>query len=171
MTPGLEVLGLDVERSVGFVESLGWVMVGFVSEAGVSIWGVGLMVSGAVRRAMWGAETSELLSSLSSSDSRVLIVSFRLLELCKDSPATLLSVASVSVGNVPSSSLLIASRYSLRFRVGILEGAPSFKCRYRSRLWWKNFKNEAGFRVQRPSPSSRVDAALPQHCSLITNCA
>ena len=137
MTPGLEVLGLDVERSVGFVESLGWVMVGFVSEAGVSIWGVGLMVSGAVRRAMWGAGTSELLSSLSSSDSRVLIVSFRLLELCKDSPATLLSVASVSVGNVPSSSLLIASRYSLRFRVGILEGAPStvlFKCRYRSRL-------------------------------------
>ena len=48
MTPGLEVLGLDVERSVRFVESLGWVLVRVVSEAGVSIWEVGLVVSEAV---------------------------------------------------------------------------------------------------------------------------
>ena len=52
MTPGLKVLGLDFERSVGFVKSLGWVLVGLASEAGVSMWGVGLVVSGAVERGM-----------------------------------------------------------------------------------------------------------------------
>ncbi len=107
------------------MESLGWVLVEGDSEAGVSIWGVDLVVSEAVRRAMWDDEASESFSSLSSSDLRVLNVSFRLFELCKDSPAALLSVASVSVRKLPSSSLSIASRYSLRFRVGILEGAPS----------------------------------------------
>ena len=52
MTPGLEVLSLDVERGVGFVESLGWVLVGVVPGAGVCSWGVGLVVSGAIGRGM-----------------------------------------------------------------------------------------------------------------------
>ena len=52
MTPGLDVLGFDFERRVRFGESLGWVLVGGVSEASVSNWGVGLVVSGAVRRGM-----------------------------------------------------------------------------------------------------------------------
>ena len=60
MTPGFEVLGLDVGRSVRFVESLGWALVGVVLEAGMSI-GVDLVVSRAVRRAMWDEETSGLL--------------------------------------------------------------------------------------------------------------
>ena len=124
MTPGFEVLGLDVERSVRFVEGLGWTLVGVVSEAGMSICGVELVVSGAFRRAVREEETSDLFSSLSSSELGVLIVNFLLFELCKDSPATLLSVASVSVRKLPSSSLSMASRYSLRFRVGILDGAP-----------------------------------------------
>ena len=108
-----------------FVESLGWVLVEGESEAGMSIWEVGLVFSGAVRRAMWDDEASESFSSLSSPDLRVLIVNFRLFELCEDNPATLLSVASVSAGKLPSSSLSIASRYSLRFRIGILDGALS----------------------------------------------
>ena len=103
------------------------------------------MVSGAVGRAMWDDETSELFSALSSSDSRVLLVSFRLFELCKDSPTTLLSVASVSVRFVPSSSLSIASRYSLRFRVGISEGAISRVCL--NALWYPLVKRIS--RVQR----------------------
>ena len=123
MTPGFEILGLDVGRSVRFVESLGWALVGVVSEAGISV-GVVLAVSGAVRRAC-DDDTSELLSSLSSSDLRVLIVSFRLFELCKDSPSTLLSVASALVRELPSSSLSMASRYSLCFRVSILGHALS----------------------------------------------
>ena len=52
MTPGLDVLGLDFERRVRFGESLGWVLVGVVSGAGVSSWGVDLVVSGAVGRGM-----------------------------------------------------------------------------------------------------------------------
>ena len=128
MTPGSEVLGLDVGRIARFVESLGWELVGVVSEAGMAICGVDLVVSAVVRRAIWDDETSEVLVSLSLSESRVLIASFRLFELCKDSPATLLSVASVSVRRLPSSSLSMASRYSLRFRVGILQGAPSTVC-------------------------------------------
>ena len=128
MTPGFEALGLDVERSVRFVEGLGWTLVGVVSEAGVSICGVELVVSGAFRRAVRKEETSDLFSSLSSSDLRLLIVNFLLFELCKDSPATLLSVASVSVRKLPSSSLSMASRYSLRFRVGISNIGPSTAC-------------------------------------------
>ena len=125
MTPGFDGLGLDVGRGVRFVERLGWVMGGVVSEAGMSICGVNLVMSGVIRRAMCDDEASELLSSLSSSGLTLLTVSFRLFELCKDSPATLLSVASVSVRRLSSSSLSMASKYSLRFRVSILNGAPS----------------------------------------------
>ena len=81
------------------------------------------------------------------------MVSFRLLELCKDSPATLLSAASVSVRDVPSSSLSIASRYSLRFRVGILKGAASTVCLDVEATWMDTVAavvelSAAEFRVQ-----------------------
>ena len=159
MTPGFEVLGLDVGRSVRFVESLGWVLGGFVSEAGMSICGVDLVMSGVIRRATWDNETSDLLSSFSSSELTVLTVSFRLFELCKDSPATLLSVASVSVRKLPSSSLSMASRYSLRFRVSILDSTPSSVCMVREKRFdgypccaGGTLESGAEFRVLRPSP-------------------
>ena len=156
-------------------ESLGWGLVGVASEAGVFSWGVGLVVFGAVGRGMWDDETSELLSSLSSSDSRVF--SFRLFELRKDSPATLLSAASVSVRVVPSSSLSIVSRYSLLFRVGILEGAASTVRLDVEATWMDTVTGRGGntSRVQRSSGLSPTlglmrSASQPQTNNMCMSC-